>query len=137
MVDIVVNPTSSSVTAATFFPYYLAVTDVASRLFVPLGLKAKTAESVLEALQDWATSYGLNTEFNRSMITRRHGDFDSTFTSTVLRDAARHYNIRLSFAAPRSQYQNGIHESNWKNVRNLAFATINEAKMPMKFFTLR
>jgi transposase InsO family protein len=119
MVDIVTNPTSFSVAAATFFPYDLAVTDVASRLFVPLGLKAKTAESVMEALQDWATSYGSNTEFNMSMITRIHGEFDSTFTSTVLRDAARRYNIRISFARPRSQYQNGIQKKQLEERKEL------------------
>jgi hypothetical protein len=59
MVDILANPTTSSITAATFFPYYLAITDVASPLFVPLGSKDKTA--VFRALQEWATSYGPTT----------------------------------------------------------------------------
>jgi transposase InsO family protein len=68
------------------------------------------------------------------MLTHIHGDFDSAFTSTLLRDVARYYNIRISFPAPRSQYQNGINESNWKNVRILAFAMMNQARVPMKFF---
>jgi hypothetical protein len=53
MVDIVANPTTSSITVATFLPYYLAITDVASRFFVPFGLKDKTADSVFQALQEW------------------------------------------------------------------------------------
>jgi transposase InsO family protein len=134
MVDIVPNPTTSSITAASFFPYYLAVTDVASRFFVPLGLKNKSAESVFQALQEWATSYGPSIEFNLHMLTHIHGDFDSAFTSTILRDMAQHYHIRISFAAPRTQNQNGIHEGNWKNVRNLAFAMMTQARVPMRFF---
>jgi hypothetical protein len=54
MVDIVANPTTSSITAASFFPYYLAITDVASRFFVPLGLKDKTADSGMGSiLRPW------------------------------------------------------------------------------------
>jgi transposase InsO family protein len=134
MVDIVTNPATSSITAASFFPYYLAITDVTSRLFVPLGIKDKTADSVFRALQEWATYYGPATEFNLFMLTHIHGDFDSAFTSATLREFARAYNIRITFAAPRSQHQNGIHESNWKNIRNLAFAMMTQARVPMKFF---
>jgi hypothetical protein len=135
MVDIVANPTTSSITAAAYFPYYLANTDVASRFFVPLGLKDQTADSVYQALQEWATSFGPNAEFNLYMLTYVHADFDSGFTtSSTLRDVVRHYNIKISFAAPRSQHQNGIHDGNWKNVRNLAFAMMNQARVPMKFF---
>jgi hypothetical protein len=68
MVELVTNPAASSVTAATLFPYYLAITDVASRLFVPLGLQAKIAESILSALREWATYYGPNKEFNMSDV---------------------------------------------------------------------
>jgi transposase InsO family protein len=113
---------------------YLAITDVTSRFFVHLGLKDKTADSVFQALQEWATSFGPNAEFNLYMLTHVHGDFDSAFTSSTLRDVVRHCNIKISFAAPRSQHQNGIHEGNWKNVRNLAFAMMNQPRVPMKFF---
>jgi hypothetical protein len=137
MVDIVSNPTTSSITAASYFPYYLAVTDVASRFFVPLGLKNKTADSVFQALQEWATSYGPTIEFQLYMLTHIHGDFDSAFTSTMLRNMAQQYHIRVSFAAPRTQNQNDIHEGNWKNVRNLAFAMMTQARVPMRFFHFR
>jgi transposase InsO family protein len=134
MVDIVTNPATSSITATSYFPYYLAITDVTSRLFVPLGLRDKTADSGFRALQEWATYYGPTTEFNLFMLTHIHGDFDSAFTSATLQDFARAYNIQITFAATRSQHQNGIHESNWKNIRNMAFAMMTQARVPMKFF---
>jgi hypothetical protein len=58
MVDIINNPSSRSITRNTFFPYYLAVTDVASRFFVPLGMQHKKAKTVFNAIHEWATCYG-------------------------------------------------------------------------------
>jgi hypothetical protein len=46
MVDTVTNSATSSITAASYFPYYLAILGVTSRLFFPLGLRDKTADSV-------------------------------------------------------------------------------------------
>ena len=36
MVDIISNPFQTSIKRGTYFPYYLAVVDVASRFFVPI-----------------------------------------------------------------------------------------------------
>jgi hypothetical protein len=44
--------------------------------------------------------------------------------------------VRITYAAPRHQEQNGICESNWRNVRNLAFAYMNDAQVDMSFFPL-
>jgi hypothetical protein len=50
--------------------------------------------------------------------------------------SARKSHIEVTFAAPRHQEQNGISEANWRNVRNLAYACLNEAKMDMSYFPL-
>ncbi len=134
MIDIVNNPADRSITANTYYPYYLAITDVASRFFVPMGIADKRAKTVFRAIQEWASSYGPSATFNLSQLTRIHGDFDTTFRSNELSQLARDSNINVSFAAPRHQEQNGICESNWRNVRNLAFACLNDAKMDMSFF---
>ncbi|KAG7340238.1 reverse transcriptase RNA-dependent DNA polymerase [Nitzschia inconspicua] len=134
MVDIVKNPSSESITSSTYYPFYLTTTDMASRFFVPIGMRRKTSHDVFLALQEWATSYGPGAEFNLNMINRIHGDFDPTFRSEELRRNAAQYNIRISFAAPRHQEQNGIHEANWRNIRNLAFAMMTQARVPRKFF---
>jgi transposase InsO family protein len=125
---------NQSITSNTYFRYYLNVTDVASRFFVPNGIQDKSAKTVFRAIQEWAASYGPSATFNLSQLTRIHGDFDSTIRSQELTQLAQDANIRLSFAAPRHQEQNGISESNWKNVRNLAFACLNDAKMNMSYF---
>lgn len=44
------------------------------------------------------------------------------------------YGFTLSFATPRHQEQNGIAEANWRDVRNLAFAMMNQACVPLSFF---
>jgi hypothetical protein len=60
MVDIVDKPCKAhSIMISTEFEYYLCVTDIASRFFVPNGLKDKSAASVCDALQRWAIRYGL------------------------------------------------------------------------------
>jgi hypothetical protein len=46
------NPSSRPSTRNTFFPYYLAVTDVASRFFVPLGIQDKKAKTVFNAIHE-------------------------------------------------------------------------------------
>ncbi|KAG7372377.1 integrase core domain containing protein [Nitzschia inconspicua] len=134
MVDIVKNPVSESITSNTYYPFYLTATDLASHFFVPIGMKRKTADNVFAALQEWATSYGPSAEFNLSMLSRIHGDYDSAFHSEELCAKAAQYFIKVSFAAPRHQEQNGIHEANWQHIRNLAFAMMNQARVPKKFF---
>jgi transposase InsO family protein len=98
-------------------------------------LKYKTASVVFRALQEWATFYGPIVEFNLHMLTRFHGDFDSTFGSQELRQEAERYHIKTSFAAPQTKNQSGISEANWRNVRNLAYGMMNQARVPMEFFS--
>jgi hypothetical protein len=44
--------------------------------------------------------------------------------------------VRVTYAAPRHQEQNGICESNWKNIRKLAFAFMNDAQVDLSFFPM-
>ncbi|KAG7340335.1 reverse transcriptase RNA-dependent DNA polymerase [Nitzschia inconspicua] len=97
-------------------------------------VKNPVTDNVFAALQEWATSYGPSAEFNLSMLSRIHGDYDSAFRSEELRAKVAQYFIKVSFAAPRHQEQNGIHEANWQHIRNLAFAMMNQASVPKKFF---
>ncbi|KAG7366638.1 integrase core domain containing protein [Nitzschia inconspicua] len=107
---------------------------MASRFFVPMGIRKKTYHDVFVALQEWATSYGPGIDLTMHMMRRIHGDYDSAFRNEELRSKAAQFNIKISFAAPRYQEQNGIHEANWRNIRNLAFAMMNPARVPKKFF---
>ena len=136
MVDIVENPSKEGLTLKTHYKYYLTVTDVATRFFVPMGMKHKDASTALDALASYAASYGPSTEFNLSSILRLHGDHDSAFTSEQFKELEQKYLIKLTFAAPRHQEQNGIHESNWQRIRALAFSMMNAAQVPMKFFDM-
>ncbi|KAG7336585.1 hypothetical protein IV203_014897 [Nitzschia inconspicua] len=72
MVDIVKNPVSESITSTTYYPFYLTATNMASRFFVHIGMKRKTADNVFAALQEGAASYGPSAEFNLSMLSRIH-----------------------------------------------------------------
>jgi hypothetical protein len=42
----------------------------------------------------------------------------------------------VTYAAPRHQEHNGICESNWKNIRKLAFAFMNDAQVDLSFFPM-
>ena len=135
MVDIVDNPCKAhSITSNTQFKYYLCVTDVASRFFVPIGLKEKTAEAVCTALQRWAIEYGPSVSYDLSQLVKIGGDHDSAFTSAELEKFAREHGIQVKVAAPRHQEQNGIHEATWRNVRNLAFYLLNNGRVPLSFW---
>jgi hypothetical protein len=134
MVDIINNPSSRSITRSTHLPYSLAVTDVASRIFEPIGIKDKRAATVFNAIQEWATCYGPSATFNISQLTRIHGDYDTVFRSEQLVRLAQQTNIKITSAAPRHQEQNGISEAAWKKVRKLAFSYMTEAQMDLSFF---
>jgi transposase InsO family protein len=134
MIDIVNNPATESITPDTHFKFYLLVIDVASRFLVPIGINDKKPKTVFEALKTWSTHYGPSESFNFSQLSHIHGDFDAVYCSNVFTRLAAEANIRLSFAAPRHQEQNGICESNWQHVRNLAFALMNQAHVDVPFF---
>jgi transposase InsO family protein len=72
--------------------------------------------------------------YNLSKLEQVHGDFDTSFRSNEFTQLAAKANIRLSFAAPRHQEQNGLCEANWRNIRDLAYALMNHAHMNMTFF---
>ena len=134
MVDIVNNPSAESITSDTHYKYYLLIIDTASRFFVPVGINDKRPRTIFEAIKYWTTHYGPSQSFNFSQLDHIHGDFDAVYRSNEFTRLAAEANIKLSFAAPRHQEQNGICESNWKNVRNLAYALMNHAHVDMKFF---
>jgi transposase InsO family protein len=127
MTDIVTNPTQRSITADSHFKYYLVILDAASRLFVPMGIQDKRPRTIFEAIQDWALTFGPSKLYNLSRLEQVHGDFDTSFRSVEFTHLAAEANIRLSFAAPRHQEQNGLCEANWRSIRDLAYALMNQA----------
>jgi transposase InsO family protein len=135
-VDIVDNPTKEFITSNTKFPCYVAITDACSRFFVPIGIQRKDARVVFDAIRAWTAAHGtsIRPNFDLSNIARIHGDFGTQFTSAEFIRLALDHNIRVTTAAPRHQEQNGISEANWRSVRNLAFAMLNQAHMPIRFF---
>jgi hypothetical protein len=44
MIDVVTNPAERSITDVTHFKHHLVVVDVASRLFVPMGIRGRNQE---------------------------------------------------------------------------------------------
>jgi transposase InsO family protein len=134
MIDIVNNPSTESITSDTNFKFYLLIVDMASRFLVPIGIQDKKPKTVLEALKTWSTHYGPSESFNFSQLDHIHGDYDAVYRSKEFTRLAAEANIQLSFAAPRHQEQNGICESNWRHVRDLAFALMNQAQVDMTFF---
>jgi hypothetical protein len=118
MVDIIHNPAKQSITADTYFPYCLGIIDVASRYFVPMGLRDKRPTTVFNAMRDWATTHGPTPGYALTDLEQLHGDFDSTFRSDEFTTLMSEAEVRVTYAAPRHQEQNGICESNWKIYEN-------------------
>jgi transposase InsO family protein len=71
-----------------------------------------------------------------SSLEQIHRDFDAPFRSQEFVKLTSEAGVRITHAAPRHQEQNGICESNWRNIRNLAFAFMNDAHVDMTFFPL-
>jgi hypothetical protein len=136
MVDIIHNPAKRSITTDTYFRYYLGVIDVASRYFVPMGLRDKRPTTVFNAMRDWATAHGPSAGYTLTDLEQLHGDFDSTFRSEEFTTLMSEAGVRVTYAAPRHQEHNGICESNWKNIRKLAFAFMNDAQVDLSFFPM-
>jgi hypothetical protein len=127
--DIIHNAAIRSLTKDTYYKYYLEIIDVASRYFVPIGVTDKTPRTVFTALKKWARLHEPTAGYTMSDIEQIQGDVDATFRS-------QEFVTLSSEEGVRHQEQNGICESNWRNVRNLAFAYMNDAQVDMSFFHL-
>jgi hypothetical protein len=136
MIDIIPSPATRSLTPDTYHKYYLGIIDVASRFFVPMGIQDKLPTTVYNALAKWALWHGPTSGYTISSIEQVHGDFDATFRSREFTRLMTDQGIRTTYAAPRHQEQNGICESNWQHIRNIAFAFMNDAHVDMPFFPL-
>jgi hypothetical protein len=49
-IDIIPSPASRSLTPDTYHKYYLGIVDVASRFFVPMGIKDEKPTTIYNAL---------------------------------------------------------------------------------------
>jgi hypothetical protein len=78
MIDIITNPAQRSITTGTHFKYYLVLVDVASRLFVPMGIQDKKPKTIFKAIQDWTTTFGPSELYNLSHLEQVHVDFDAS-----------------------------------------------------------
>jgi hypothetical protein len=136
MIDIIHNPATCSLTRDTYHKYYLGIIDVASRYFVPIGMTDKTPRTVFTALKKWVRLHGPTAGYKMSDIEQIHVDFDATFRSQEVVALTTKEGVRITYAAPRHQEQNGICEANWRDVRNMAFAYMNNAHVDMSFFPL-
>ena len=134
MLDIVSNPARRCIVPSWYFPYYLCVSDACSRFFVPMSLSSKATTVVFEALRKWAIWYGPDATFNISRIHEVHGDFDSVFKSAEFLTLCEQNHIKVTLAAPRHQEMNALHEANWRTVRAIAFALMNQAQVGMEWF---
>jgi hypothetical protein len=134
MIDIIHNPAIRSLTKDTYYKYYLGIIEVASRYFVPIGITDKTPRTVLTALKKWARLHGPTAGYTMSEIEQIHGDFDAACRSQEFVTLTSEEGVRITYAAPRHQEQNRVCESSWRNVRNLAFAYMNDAQVDMSFF---
>jgi hypothetical protein len=92
--------------------------------------------TVFNAMRDWATTHGPKAGYTLTDLEQLHGDFDSTFRSEEFTTLMSEAGVRVTYAAPRHQEQNGICESNWKNIRKLAFAFMNDAQVDLSFFPM-
>jgi hypothetical protein len=81
MIDIVTNPAQRSITTDTHFKYYLVIADVASHLFVHMGIQDKKPKTIFEAIRDWATESGHPKYTTYLNLNQVHGDFDASFRS--------------------------------------------------------
>jgi transposase InsO family protein len=99
-----------------------------------MPLHDKEAKNIIKALQAWATQFGPSVTFNLHSIKHIHGNYDSSFTSKDFMDACNNAGIKVTFAAPRHQEQNGIFEQTWQSIRYIAMGDLNHARMGMEFF---
>jgi hypothetical protein len=137
MIDIVPNPSKRGLTSSTYFPNYVLICDIYSRLIVPFGLreKQKSTKGVLSCLRRFAVEFKPEGDFNLSKIIGIRTDAGSEFTSAdFIKACTETLNIRLTFAAPRHQEMNGYVERGWQSLRNLAFAAMIHARVGFEFF---
>jgi hypothetical protein len=87
-------------------------------------------------MKDWARTHDPTAGNTITDLEQLHGDFDCTFRSEEFTKLMSDAGVRVTYAAPRHQEQNGICESNWQNIRKLAFAFMNDAQADQSFFPM-
>jgi transposase InsO family protein len=127
-VDILYNPATRCVIPSLHTKFLLGIVDLRSRFMVPMPLHDKEAKNIIKALQAWATQFGPSVTFNLHSIKHIHGDYDSSFTLKDFMDGCNNAGIKVTFAAPRHQEQNGIFERTWQSIRYIAMGDLNHAK---------
>jgi hypothetical protein len=80
--DIIYNPSKTSITTSTYFPYYLLVVCALSRYGVLVGTQGHASADITDALEYWATNHRPHPSYVLNDVSSIHTDAGTHFIST-------------------------------------------------------
>ena len=132
--DIIHNPSHTSITSSSYYPYYLIVVCALSKYAALVPMVDKTSKHVIQAIKTFAVQHRPHKDFSLYDIAEIHGDADSAFLSQELKQWAQRYNTKLICAGSHHQEMNGLPERTWQTIRISAFAMLTHARLSHAFF---
>jgi transposase InsO family protein len=123
-----------SITPDSSLPFYLFIVDAYARYCKLYGLRDKSTDEVVSAIQKFVADHGLIAEFGYINIDRLRADAGSQFTSKAFRRFCHSEKINLSLAAPKRLSQNHIAERTWQTVTKMARSMLVHARLPDVYY---
>jgi len=130
--DLIRNPFRYGITSNTSFPAYLFVVATPGKYTGMIGLPEESSDAISTALKSWLTQTRLLGRTNKASYIRT--DAGTAFTSREFIETCTELGCTLEAAAPEHQEMNGLCESRWKEVHNIANTLCNNARLGGAFF---
>jgi transposase InsO family protein len=123
-----------SITPDSSLPFYLFIVDAYSRYCKIYGLRHKTTNEVVSAIQKFVADHGLINQFGYIDVDRLRADAGSQFTSKSFGKFCQSERINLSLAAPKRLSQNHMAERTWQTVTGMARSMLVHARLPDTYY---
>jgi hypothetical protein len=131
--DLIHNPSQTSITKSTFFPYYLLIVCAFSRYGALIGCHDSTSKTIIACITTFSVYHRPHLSYTLHDIAEIHADAGTYFTSQVFKDWGLQLNIAIIIAGAHHQEMNGLCERRWQAIRLRAFCTMNHARLAHAF----
>ena len=112
------NPSQTSITASTYFPYYLLIVCAYSRYGVFLGCNDPISKSIINCIKNFSVYHRPHLSYTLQYIAEIHADAGTYFTSQALKEWGLKMNIAIIIAGAHHQEMNGLGERHWQAIRH-------------------
>jgi len=131
--DLIHNPSQTSITASTYYQYYLLIVCAYSRYGVLVGCHDSTSKTIITCITNFSVYHRPHLSYTLQDVAEIHVDAGTYFTSAALKQWAQELNIAVIIPGAHHQEMNGLCERRWQAIRLRAFCIMNHARLTHAF----